>query len=155
FKPSAEVKRSADQIVTWLKTCIQTHTYSSCFSTLSAAQPRRLIHLPSNSAVARLIDIPNCPAPHYVALSYCWGLVSDNLQTTAQKLQVMKEGITDRKLPLTLKHVFDLTRALGVEYLWIDALCIIQDDKEDWATESQKMGPIYSDAYLTLSATSS
>ncbi|KAE8422970.1 heterokaryon incompatibility [Aspergillus pseudocaelatus] len=47
-----------------------------------------------------------------------------------------------------------MTRALQVQYLWIDRLCIYQDDSQDWERESANMGSIYANAYLCISATS-
>ncbi|KAF3769152.1 HET-domain-containing protein, partial [Cryphonectria parasitica EP155] len=46
-----------------------------------------------------------------------------------------------------LKEAIQATRALNIAYLWIDALCIIQGDAEDWERESKMMGKIYSEAY--------
>ena len=48
-----------------------------------------------------------------------------------------------------------ISHELGVEYLWIDSLCIIQDDRNDWEIESAKMADVYSHAYLTIAATGS
>jgi hypothetical protein len=55
-------------------------------------------------------------------------------------------------LPLTLRDAVTITRKLGIQYLWIDALCIIQDDDQDWQQESGAMTQIYSNAYLTIAA---
>jgi hypothetical protein len=46
-----------------------------------------------------------------------------------------------------------IARRLGVTYLWIDALCIIQEDEDDWQRESRQMASIYGSSYLTISAT--
>jgi hypothetical protein len=48
-----------------------------------------------------------------------------------------------------------LTEALGFEYIWIDALCVIQDDLADWRAEAAKMHSVYRDAVLTISAAAS
>ncbi|EPE32141.1 hypothetical protein GLAREA_12223 [Glarea lozoyensis ATCC 20868] len=55
-------------------------------------------------------------------------------------------------LPILFQDAVLLTRAFGVEYLWIDALCIIQDDSSDWTMESTRMADVYSQAHLTISA---
>lgn len=55
-------------------------------------------------------------------------------------------------MPLTIKHAFEITRLLGVRYIWIDALCILQDNVSDWEIESSKMGAIYSQALVTIAA---
>ncbi len=48
-----------------------------------------------------------------------------------------------------------MTRALGIRYLWIDSICIIQRDPKDWETEAGRMESVFSSAYCTLAATSS
>jgi hypothetical protein len=64
-------------------------------------------------------------------------------------------GFSMEELPRTLKDAVRTARALGVDYLWIDAICIIQDDSEDWSKEASRMGKIYNHAYLTIAATNS
>jgi len=58
-------------------------------------------------------------------------------------------------LPKTIRDAIEITRQLGIRYIWIDALCIVQDDRLDWASESAKMGAIYSASFLTIAADSS
>lgn len=60
----------------------------------------------------------------------------------------------DDQLPLTIRDAVELTRYLGVQYLWVDALCIIQDDTQDWLHESAQMATVYAKAFLTVSASS-
>lgn len=57
-------------------------------------------------------------------------------------------------LPLTLADAVKTTRLLGIRYLWVDTLCIIQDSKKDWMRESDRMATVYSMAYCVLAATS-
>lgn len=64
----------------------------------------------------------------------------------------MKSGLTISDLPQTLQDAITVTRALGQRYVWIDALCIIQDSPDDWDVESSKMGSVYHGAYLTIAA---
>lgn len=61
-------------------------------------------------------------------------------------------GIPWNELPNLFQHALDFTHKLDVEYLWIDSLCIIQDDETDWNLESTKMAGIYENAKLTLAA---
>jgi hypothetical protein len=67
----------------------------------------------------------------------------------------MMAGIPWDEAPKTLREAMDFTRELGVSYIWIDALCIVQNDAKDWEVEAAKMKTIYEQALLTLSATSS
>jgi hypothetical protein len=55
-------------------------------------------------------------------------------------------------LPKTLQDAIRLTQELGIRYIWIDSICIIQDDKEDWEHESANMLSVYANASLTIAA---
>lgn len=55
-------------------------------------------------------------------------------------------------LPKTYRDAIEITQALGVKYVWIDSLCIVQDDVKDWEVESSRMATVYYDAYLVLAA---
>jgi Heterokaryon incompatibility protein (HET) len=90
--------------------------------------------------------------PPYFALSHCWGKALDGPSiTTENTLASHTTGISIAELPLTFQDSILITRNLGARYLWIDALCIIQDSKPDWENEAAKMGAIYSRALLTIS----
>ena len=90
----------------------------------------------------------------YIALSYCWGS-SQTCVTTLNQLSAFKKRIPWKLLPKTFQDSIQFCLSLGVKYLWVDALCIIQDDESDWQIESAKMATIYQNAFLTLAATSS
>jgi hypothetical protein len=55
-------------------------------------------------------------------------------------------------LPQTIRDAILLTRAIGIDYLWVDALCIIQDSFTDWEQESTRMCAVYANATLTIAA---
>lgn len=57
-------------------------------------------------------------------------------------------------LPQNFQDAIITVRTLGLRYLWIDALCIIQDSAQDWEHEAAQMGTVYNSAYLTIAATS-
>jgi hypothetical protein len=75
----------------------------------------------------RLVEGKDKTGP-YVALSYCWG-VSQALTTTKLTLTQRKKEISLVDMPQTLQDALFITQQLGIPYIWIDALCIIQDDK--------------------------
>lgn len=93
----------------------------------------------------------------YICLSHCWG--SDRgsapLQTTVETLHMFQQVIAYEKLPKTFQDAVVFTRKLGYRFLWIDSLCIVQDDSEDWLAEAGRMADIYENAALTLAAASS
>jgi len=94
------------------------------------------------------------PQGEYVTLSHCWGKAKMTCLMTYNE-EDFKNGIRLRQLPLTFQHAVNFARRLSrsVRYIWIDALCIIQDDKDDWAHESGKMYEVYRNSYCNLSAT--
>ncbi|RFU32957.1 hypothetical protein B7463_g3386, partial [Scytalidium lignicola] len=88
----------------------------------------------------------------YVALSYCWGK-SLQTKTTQNSLQTFTtKGIEISKLPKTLQDAISSTRKLGIPYLWIDSLCIIQDSVTDKISEIATMPQVYKNAMVIISA---
>lgn len=77
------------------------------------------------------------------------------LTTTKENLSAFLVDIPLESMPKTLREATILTHDLGYEFIWIDALCIVQDDPGDWAVEGAKMHWIYQGAILTLSAAAS
>jgi hypothetical protein len=103
----------------------------------------------------QLVEIA-AKAGNYIALSYCWGTNQTVIATTtAANLANRCRGFNVDALPKTFQEAIDITRKLGIKFLWIDALCIIQDDSSDWEREAVKMSQVYGNAYLTLAATAS
>ena len=90
---------------------------------------------------------------YYLALSYCWG-GSQKCQTTKDTVDEHYNGIVLQDLSLSIQDTVKVTRQLGFQYLWVDALCIIQNSEEDIKTELSLMGSIYENAALTLAASS-
>ncbi|KAG4431568.1 hypothetical protein IFR05_012943 [Cadophora sp. M221] len=91
----------------------------------------------------------------YITLSHCWGNNSATTTTTGKTIAQHYRSISLAKLPKTFREAVEIIRALGFRYLWIDSLCIIQDDKKDWEIESAKMAGIYRESILTIAATAS
>lgn len=90
----------------------------------------------------------------YVALSHCWGGVIPNC-LSEENADSMKESIVAKTLPENFQHAISITRGIGVRYLWIDSLCIIQNSEDDKKRETQIMGQVYAKAICTISATAS
>ncbi|KUJ22055.1 HET-domain-containing protein [Mollisia scopiformis] len=90
----------------------------------------------------------------YLALSYCWG-DAKNLRTIEGNIEQMKKNIFWHEIPPTIQDAILITRGLGKQYLWVDALCIVQKsqgDAGDFETEAPKMAKVYGGAFLTISA---
>lgn len=89
----------------------------------------------------------------YAALSYCWG---DDLEsvitTTRENYHAHKFEIPLDTLPKTVQDAITVCRRLGIQYLWVDSLCIIQNDNQDWRRQSAQMRYVYSNSHVTLAA---
>lgn len=90
----------------------------------------------------------------YAALTHCWGGHID-IVLTKDRLEVFQQRLPVESLTKNFKDALRICRELGVQYLWIDCLCIIQNSEDDWAAESSKMTSIYSNAFVTISALAS
>ena len=87
----------------------------------------------------------------YIALSHRWG-VGIPLTLRRENINNFRRSIGDGELPRTFKDAVNITRQLKVRYLWIDSLCIIQNDPEDWEREAKLMEDVFSSAYCTIAA---
>ncbi|KAK7892786.1 hypothetical protein LTR67_007023 [Exophiala xenobiotica] len=92
-------------------------------------------------------------AGKYIALSYCWGDgVKPEVKLRKATYDSMLMRIDEERMSRTHREALQVARELGFQYLWIDAICIIQDSLEDWQSESAKMTEVYGNAELTLVA---
>lgn len=130
--------------------------------------PRRLLDItagqvklvPSASSSIALPLLLGGKRPKYAALSYCWGdasVASTQITTTKDTEVARQAGIPMDQLTQTLLEAVMVCRFLDIPYLWVDALCILQDDDDDndWNQQCVDMCSIYSNAYVTLCASSS
>jgi hypothetical protein len=117
------------------------------------ALPSRVIDVGDyiHSPFVKLCETEGHEKGKYMSLSYCWGK-SREFTTTRATLEERKRQIMIADMPKTYQDAICVTRELGVRYLWIDSLCICQDDMDNWERESAKMSSIYTNAYLTISA---
>lgn len=74
--------------------------------------------------------------------------------TLTSNIDDFKRSIDFNKLPATFQHAVTTTRELGLRYVWVDSLCIIQGPDGDFSQESVKMDGIFSSAYCVISACS-
>ncbi|KAH7248567.1 heterokaryon incompatibility protein-domain-containing protein [Fusarium redolens] len=147
-KDSADISRLRG----WLHTCKESHKASEADSTgylKPLMDTLRVIDTTDNCV--KEVDTP-CD---YICLSYVWGTGSQTQYTTKTKDQLSKPGgLEDAELPQTILDAIKVTKELGIRYIWIDALCITQDDKEDKARIISNMGTIYANAMLSIMASS-
>lgn len=92
----------------------------------------------------------------YVALSHRWPVnPTEHFMTTKEVIEQRKRKIKLTDLPANYRDAVIVTRTLGLKYLWIDSLCIVQDDAADWEREAALMGSIYHNSTVTVMAATS
>lgn len=134
--------REFDLIATWYSGCRQQHVICSIRNATEG--PKRLLNLGGKSTgSSNIIRLEECdPAilPDFIALSHCWGQGEDQpLKTVKTTVELQQTGIEISSLSRTFHDAVAVSRRLGEQYLWIDSLCIIQDDDEDKAKEIPRM----------------
>jgi hypothetical protein len=75
------------------------------------------------------------------------------VRTTRSNYNSFREKILWTNLPSTFRDAIRIAASLGIDFIWIDSLCIIQNDPDDWAKQASEMAMIYDNAYITLCAT--
>lgn len=98
----------------------------------------------------------------YIALSHRWGDTKEyppfctrvkDATGRGHDLQSFKTALPQDNVPQTFKDAIDVTRRLGIRYLWIDSLCIVQGEGGDFNTEAKRMEDVFSCAYCVIAAT--
>jgi Heterokaryon incompatibility protein (HET) len=143
---------SFELVQQWIRECEATH--KSCRYRLRQALPKRVIELVTNSHTPKLRLINSAGLIGlYCALSHCWGSL-EYLRLTKASSDPLQQSIQWQHLPKTFQDAVIVTRNVGIRYLWIDSLCIYQDDAADWASEAANMAAVYSNAFLVIAASS-
>lgn len=137
-----------------LKTCQEQH--EDCQRDLTT-RPTRLLRIEksknSDESAESYIHLDDGTALCvYVSFSHCWG-ISQPLQLTKSTETALRAGISNRELPRTFRDAVAVCQQLGVSYIWIDSLCIRQDDPQDRAVEIATMHSVYTNAFCNLAAT--
>ena len=137
----------------WLNDCITSHP--NCRDNHDQTLPTRLLDLEllHNTKDLKLVETTG-ESGQYAALSHCWG-TTQQFTTTKATLTKRKVCIPFTELPKTFKEAVQVARALRIRYLWIDSLCIIQGDHDDWAREAARMSAVYQNALITIAAAAS
>lgn len=146
-----QTKENLQRARSWLQTCLDSHPH--CRSEIPHL-PTRVIDVGSSNKHTKLVITDRKTSKPYVALSYSWGK-SPNLRLVAKDLlSYSQRGIPFKAMPKSVQDAVTMTRTLGIQYLWVDALCIIQDSSSDWDKEAAMMGDIYSNATVVIKAAS-
>lgn len=159
-----------DTALKWYRQCTDQEAHSQCHNYRHRPgrplqRPARLLHLPkhhTNSAQLIEFNTTDIVDP-YVTLSHRWGQpeppklseIDDGHRKFS--LSTMKRGIAVSVLPRIFRDAIRLVQFLGIEYIWIDSLCIIQDKDEngrnpDWEREAMTVGDIYAGGVFNIAA---
>jgi hypothetical protein len=155
--PDPASEKSLNIAKAWLKDCLSSRGIAShhqCPSMATVQLPSRLIDVGEDST-SKLHVSRQGEEGNYLALSYCWGIGASTYVLTTSNIIAMQNEIVWESLPRTIQDAIYLTRKFGYRFLWVDAVCILQDSPEDWQIESSRMRSIYSQAIVTIAAAAS
>lgn len=145
-------EESLHRVQSWIKTCTKEHSH--CSSEVERPLPDRILDLGESGQEEINLYVTSNELATYACLSHCWGSFQP-IRTLQGNLQDHIQGIAFSALPKTFQDAVTMCRRLSIRYLWIDSLCIIQDDATDWEQQAAKMASIYENAFLTIAATHS
>ncbi|KAF1919017.1 heterokaryon incompatibility protein-domain-containing protein [Ampelomyces quisqualis] len=132
----------------WIAQCGRSHSH--CTLTKANTLPKRVLQLSADTVCIR--EYPQSHAT-YACLSHCWGTTGPKLKLTSTTYDRLTEGVPISDLPATFRDAVSVCQSLRISFLWLDALCIKQDDIDDWMQTAAQMASIYENAYVTLGAT--
>ena len=147
-RPDLSSDKVFEQAKYWIETC---KGHENCLLRDDGPLPKIVIKVasPESSILCRLVE-PGDHSGQYVALSYCWGKQSYVLTTENKKDLIIR--LDENRLPQTILDAIHITRRLGYQFLWIDALCIVQNSETGKAEDIANMNKTYQRAALTIVA---
>ncbi len=117
--------------------------------------PRRILRIDPATARVRLVSFDRSMDQRYTALSYCWGPGTPPFRATRDTLPALTgPGVGTAALPRTIADAVRFSLNIGSDLIWVDSMCIVQDDPGDWDEESCKMSTVYRHALVTIIASS-
>ncbi|XTI93725.1 HET-domain-containing protein [Cenococcum geophilum] len=142
--------------VRWVKSILEECRcqHPSCAIIQEPLLPKRTLYLErlNNGDICVKLRKHKNERDRYIALSHCWGS-SPACTTTSKNIKAYQQSVPWEALPTTFRDAIIFTLELEVHHLWVDSLCIIQENAKDWEVESSRMADVYQNAYLTLAAT--
>ena len=142
----------------WIEDCVCNHLeYCAIHKNRTSRPPTRLLCIQKSRTTFRVklcLGSNSSLSTSYATLSHVWGSGSP-IKLLSKNLLEFKQGIPFVRLPPTFADAVQLTDALGLSYLWIDSLCIIQDDPLDWEAESTAMCDVYRGSTINIAASAS
>jgi len=151
INPSPDTEETYTLIQSWISNCIRSHCHKNIAD--SSFTPSRLLKIVEMDGKFDLTVVQAGTHAPYVALSYCWGGNQEH-KTTTKSLKENRGVIDYNNLPKSIRDAINITAKLRYNYLWVDSMCIIQDDDVDKSREIAQMPFIYSNALFTIAASS-
>lgn len=141
----------------WFRVCSESHRKCRELDHgLQQILPDRLIEILTDdngrSFKWKLVRRTNLGKISYLTLSHCWGS-SQHVSLTKENYSAHMEPTESSKLPKSFQHAISVTFLLGFRFIWIDSLCIIQNDHKDWMAQASIMGSIYKNSSCNIAAT--
>lgn len=142
----------------WIKNCLDSHEV--CNSSMLDNYPSRLLELPKFDSELVLVPlvIPSLENVEgsYATLSHRWG-GADMFKLMTSNFADCRKGIPIQRLSQMLQETIRVVIRLRIRYLWVDCLCIFQDDGDsrDWRVECSRMEQYCGNAFINISATAS
>ncbi|KAF5589818.1 uncharacterized protein FSUBG_11020 [Fusarium subglutinans] len=150
-----------EETLSWMKSKLESCVLHNHFNPDKTFIPDRLIDVRGDQlslVLTKHFQPRDADSHRYTALTYCWGPephASKQLKTTSVNIHQHLQHIPEFSLPQVIKDAVAVTRTLCIPFLWVDALCILQDETSDWDKQCVVMERIYGNAHLTLAAASS
>ena len=136
----------------WLSVCQRDHRNCAAIISPDSYIPKRLLSIgrPDPKKVQLVID-PGLQLGQiqYATLSHCWGSLKP-LTLTSNSLAVLQAGIEIAELPRIFRDAIYTSKSLGIQFIWIDSLCIFQDSKDDWAEQAPQMSHVYRNGAINI-----
>jgi hypothetical protein len=141
----------------WVNSCSESHKKCCALDhELESFVPSRLVEIrmgdDGQSFTWRLVSRANIGNVQYLTLSHCWGS-STHTSLRNETMSTFIEFSEYAELPKSFRDAFLITFSLGFRFIWIDSLCIIQDDPLDWESQASMMGAVYKNSRCNIAAT--
>lgn len=140
---------SAEQALQWYRNCQDRH--GSCETVHSAKFPTRVLDLGTPDEQSNKVSLLETPSKRgqFGTLSHCWPS-GETVTTTLATIESRKRGIAMLNLPRSFQNAIVLFHKLGIRYVWVDSLCIIQDQESDWQAQAAQIESIFTNSSVTI-----
>lgn len=146
----AQVRRWIDECAREHGACIMSKASNQLIKPQSQAKVRFIdIGLDENAIIHLVNDMDEVNAK-YITLSHRWTTDTSMATLRTSNKAAFYTAIPTDSWPKIYKDVVFVSRVLGIRYIWIDSLCIIQDDLQDWSAQASLMHHIYAHGYINL-----